>query len=205
MTRQSISTLTFIFAALVMLSAQTLSAEAADKFWYHEAPSFSGEQRPYVPRVTPTDTPDHPFQGPDGQERTLADFQGRIVLVNFWATWCPPCVKEMPSLNTLQETLGGDDFTVVAFSLEAPIGTVGSDERIKSFLAENSLNALPPYRAHDPQQTFNAFRLGALPTSLVLGPDGQTIGTLEGPADWASPDAVALFRYLIDNQPGPQE
>lgn len=187
-----------IGAAGLTLATPLTLARAAN--WYDGAPAFKGDQRSYTPRHTPSVTSDHPFLGPNGESMTLAAYKGRIVLVNFWATWCPPCIKEMPSLNALQERLGGADFKVVTISLDNPVPE-GTTDPALTFLEDKGLAALRFHRATDPQALYNAFRLGALPVSLMLGPNGMIIGTLAGSADWASPEAINLIEFLIQHAP----
>lgn len=134
--------------------------------------------------------PDLAFNGPDGAAKTLADFRGRTVLVNLWATWCVPCRKEMPSLDRLQAKLGGPDFQVVAVNVDT-----AKLERPKLFLAETGVT-LPLYT----DATANVLQvlrrdgnaLG-LPTTVLVGRDGCEIGTLAGPAAWDSAEAEKLI------------
>ena len=125
-----------------------------------------------------------------GEEITLADKRGKVLLVNFWATWCAPCVVEMPYLDTLQERYGSDDFEVVAISMDRTI------DDARRFYAENDLDHLGLY--HD--QSFNsAFAAGArgLPLSVLYDRQGGEIGRLDGDAEWASEDAFALIEEAI--------
>jgi thiol-disulfide isomerase/thioredoxin len=126
----------------------------------------------------------------DGGRRPvrLADFRGKVVLVNLWATWCPPCVKEMPALDALQRRLGGPDFAVVAISQDA-----GGIERPKSFLDQRKLGALLPYL--DARGAVAAALRGpGLPTSVLLDRQGREIARLVGAADWDSDAMVARIR-----------
>lgn len=141
----------------------------------------------------PQDVSSVPFSDPDGQEHSLAEFSGKYVLVNFWATWCAPCRKEMPSLDALQKQLGGDHFQVVTIAVgRNPVPAVDS------FFEEAGVTALPKYR--DPKQKF-AREMGVLglPISVVLDPDGKEIARLRGDADWHSSSAVVIFEALIQD------
>ena len=135
--------------------------------------------------------PDHVFTGPNGEALTLGDFKGRVVLLNFWATWCPPCVEEMPSLDRLQGRLGGDRFEVLALSLD------DSREIVDRFFAEFGLEYLAVYLGKE-EKSMYAFAVGVLPTTLVVGPEGNLLGALAGPAEWDRPEAEALMSYFID-------
>lgn len=131
------------------------------------------------------------FNGPDGKPVTMADFKGKVVLLNLWATWCAPCRKEMPHLNELQQKLGGDQFEVVALSVDR-----GSDKKPKDFLAEVGASALKFY--HDPSAKagFSFMAIG-MPTTLLFDREGREIGRLVGPAEWHSDDAKNLIRAAI--------
>ena len=134
--------------------------------------------------------PDLAFQA-DGAPKTLADFRGRTVLVNLWATWCVPCRKEMPALDALQANLGGPDFTVLAINVDT-----ARLDRPKQFLREVAATHLGFYA--DPSgavlQTAkeNGPVLG-LPTTFLVNRDGCALATLAGPADWNSDDARKLI------------
>ena len=145
----------------------------------------------FVPADDPAPLPDHGFTRANGEKLTLKDFRGRLVLVNFWATWCGPCVREMPSLDRLQATLGGDDFTVIALSEDRK-----GWEKIAPFRERLGLKALPLYHDTRSQMMF-AVKAAGLPTTILVGRDGRELGRLTGPAEWDTPEALALIRYYI--------
>ena len=127
----------------------------------------------------------------EGEEITLADKRGKVLLVNFWATWCAPCVVEMPYLDEVQARYGSEDFEVVAISMDQRI------EDAERFYAQNELTHLGLY--HD--QSFNsAFAAGArgLPLTVLYDRQGGEIGRLDGDAQWASEDAFALIEAAIE-------
>ncbi|HEU0222000.1 MAG TPA: TlpA disulfide reductase family protein [Paracoccaceae bacterium] len=131
------------------------------------------------------------FIGEDGAERTLAADRGRLVLLNFWATWCAPCREEMPALNALQKTLGGPDFAVLTVATGR-----NSPAAMRKFFAEHGIDALPLHA--DPKAALGreAGVLG-LPVTLILDREGREIGRLTGGADWNAPEAHALIERLI--------
>nr|WP_231711358.1 TlpA disulfide reductase family protein [Xanthobacter dioxanivorans] len=140
------------------------------------------------------------FANRDGQTVSLADFKGRVVLVNLWATWCVPCRKEMPALDHLQATLGGPDFEVVAINLDTR-----DPEKPKAFLADIGIGHLAFYT--DPAtRTFQALRAVGrgfgLPTTLIVDRDGCELAYLAGPAEWGGSDARALIRAVVDGAAG---
>lgn len=128
----------------------------------------------------------------EGEPVTLADFRGQAVLVNLWATWCAPCLKELPSLDALQGELGGRNFEVVAIASD-PRGPEAAGE----FLDRLEIENLKLYA--DPSLQF-AFAMGGanvLPVSILYDAKGQEVGRLVGEADWASPEAVRLVASVI--------
>ncbi len=135
------------------------------------------------------------FVDGEGNQKTLADWNGKIILFNLWATWCPPCREEMPYFETLQTTKGGDTFQVVPVSID-----LGDASKPKGFYAQTGLKALP--FMHD--NTMNAFHdlkkkavaLG-MPTTLLVDRNGCGLGVLNGPAQWAGPDAIKLIDAAI--------
>ena len=135
--------------------------------------------------------PDLAFKDADGTPISLADFKGRTVLVNLWATWCVPCRKEMPALNALQQQLGGTDFQVVAINVD----TTRLD-RPGVFLKDNGISDLALYSdsSADVLQTLKQQGgLLGLPTTLLVDRNGCELGRMAGPAEWASPEARALI------------
>ena len=126
----------------------------------------------------------------------LADFRGKVVLLNIWATWCAPCRREMPTLERLQAELGGPDFEVVALSIDRKGLPV-----VKEFYQELGLQELAMYvdEAGAAQRALNAL---GLPTTLLLDRDGSEIGRLLGPAEWDSPEMVSFIRGYVERQSG---
>ncbi len=139
----------------------------------------------------PVAAPQISFSDGAGTSLSLEDFRGRVVLVNLWATWCAPCVREMPSLDRLQARLGGADFQVVALSIDRDGAAA-----IEPFYAAHGISHLPVYV--DPRGAApRALRALGLPTSVLIDRDGRLLARYEGAAEWDSPEAVALIqRYL---------
>jgi thiol-disulfide isomerase/thioredoxin len=127
----------------------------------------------------------------EGEEITLADRRGKLVLVNFWATWCAPCVVEMPELDALQARLGSDQFEVMAISMDRTM------DEARRFYEENGLEHLALY--HDPALRL-AISAGSrgLPTTILYDRHGGEIGRLSGEAAWASEDAIALIEAALE-------
>ncbi len=127
----------------------------------------------------------------DGGSATLKDHAGRYVLLNFWATWCAPCRKEMPALEALQQEFGGEDFEVLTIATgRNPPGAM------KKFFDEIGVKNLPLHR--DPKQEL-ARQMGVLglPVSVILDPQGFEIARMTGDAEWHSDSAKAIIRALL--------
>ena len=150
-----------------------------------------GEMAAFVVRPKPEDLPDISFAGGNGETKSLSDWQGKVVLLNIWATWCVPCREEMPALDRLQSDLGGEDFDVVAINIDR-----GSSDKPQRFLAETGATHLPLYT--DPSgRLFSRLKAIGMPTTLLLDREGREIGRLVGPADWDAPEALALIKAAI--------
>jgi thiol-disulfide isomerase/thioredoxin len=135
---------------------------------------------------TPVALPAQGFVGPDGAALTLAAFKGRTILLNLWASWCRPCVEEMPALARLQKDLGGPDFTVVAVSLDM------NPEDGRAWLAANHLEALPFH--FDPKgRLYDALKAPGLPVSIFIDKEGREVGRVAGSIPWDEPKARALI------------
>ncbi len=158
----------------------------------HEA--VPGDKRTFALRPHDQPRPLKPFKFIDGDLKaaSLSDFRGKIVLLNIWATWCVPCRAEMPTLERLQQSLGGPEFEVVALSIDQEGVPV-----VKKFYQELGITRLrifvdPTMRA--PQE------LGAIgvPTTLLVDREGREIARYAGPAEWDSPEVVATIRSHIE-------
>ena len=160
------------------------------------APLAHGEVAALTMATAPLRLPDLTFEDADGKPRKLSDWRGRIVLVNLWATWCVPCRKEMPALESLQTRLGGPNFEVVAVNIDTR-----DPEKPRNFLKEANLTRLGYFT--DPKakvfQDLKAIgRALGMPTSVLVDGEGCEIATLAGPAEWSSDDAIRLIRAAVN-------
>jgi thiol-disulfide isomerase/thioredoxin len=139
----------------------------------------------------PKALPEIAFDDADDKALKLADYKGKVVLLNFWATWCAPCVKEMPSLDKLQAAMGKDKFVVVPLSLDGP-----SKPKVVPFYKDKNLANLGIYfdKGKKVQQ---ALDVSVLPTSILIDGQGREIGRLLGEADWDKPEAIALMKAAV--------
>ena len=131
------------------------------------------------------------FEDAQSQSRSLADFRGKIVLLNIWATWCVPCREEMPALDRLQAMLGGADFVVVPVSIDR-----GGMDVVRKFYAEIGIERLGMYLDTSAKATRELAVVG-LPTTLLVDREGREIGRLIGPAEWDSAEVVEFLKCVI--------
>ena len=133
--------------------------------------------------------PDFRLRSLAGGTGDLASLRGRVVLVNFWATWCPPCVEEMPSLERLHRTLGPEGLAVVTISVDE------DDSAVREFVARHGLS-LPILR--DPgAHTAASYRAAGYPETFLIGREGTLMRTFAGPAEWDTPESLLYFRSLL--------
>lgn len=131
----------------------------------------------------------------DESEQTLADYRGKALVVNLWATWCAPCVKEMPALNRLSETVEADGIAVLPLSADregAPI--------IEKFYAANGIGHLP-VMLDRMGKVARALAVPGLPTTVLYDREAREVGRVIGPAEWDAPEAIAFLRACLAASP----
>ncbi|WP_104019569.1 TlpA family protein disulfide reductase [Roseovarius nitratireducens] len=155
-----------------------------------------GDMKKLMFHSAPKPAPQVEFESEDGSSATLADYQGRHVVVNFWATWCAPCRVEMPMLSNLQAEMGGEDFEVVTIATGR-----NPPPAMKAFFDEIGVDNLPLHR--DPKSAL-ARQMGifGLPITVILDPQGREIARLQGDAHWDSKSAKAIIGAMIDEGGG---
>ncbi len=130
------------------------------------------------------------FVAADGSEHHLAEFVGHGMVVNLWATWCAPCVAEMPSLAALSKVLAPDDIAVLPLSSDR-----GGAAVVQAFYRQHGITGLPVLL--DPKSAAaHTWHVRGIPTSLIIDKQGRERARLEGSADWSTPAAAALVRKL---------
>ena len=135
--------------------------------------------------------PEVEFTDLEGGTHRLSDWKGKVVLLNFWATWCAPCREEMPYLDALQSEMGGEDFEVVAVATGR-----NAPDRIDKFYAETGLQNLPVLL--DPrQQLARDMGVVGLPVTVLIDREGREVARLLGEADWSSEPAKTVIRQLV--------
>ena len=134
--------------------------------------------------------PNFSFPGLDGKVISLADYKGKVVLLNIWATWCPPCVEEMPSMQKLYKELKGEAFEILAVSIDA-----SGAKDVALFMKKYKLS-FPALL--NPEGTIKGlYGVTGIPESFIINKEGIVEKKIIGPRDWAAPKAIRFFRYLI--------
>jgi thiol-disulfide isomerase/thioredoxin len=172
-------------------SACAAARQTADRL----KPLASGELAALHILDDPAPAPNLVFFADGGTPKKLADFKGRTVLVNLWATWCIPCRQEMPALDKLEGDLGSAKFQVVPINIDQR-----NPDKPRAFLQEVGIKHL----AYFYDQSVNVFqdlkaatKVEGLPVSVLVGADGCALGVINGPADWGSADAAALMKAAL--------
>ena len=134
--------------------------------------------------------PDFTLPGLDGQMVRLADFRGKVVFLNIWATWCPPCVEEMPSMEKLYQQLKTEDFEILAVSMD-----ISGAEAVLPFMKKYKLSF--PALTDTEGAIKSLYQTTGVPETFIIDKDGIIIEKAIGPRDWATPGAIHYFRKLI--------
>jgi len=181
-----------LYTALAASATSAIAQEATHVVPSHEElrEMREGSMRKLILHPEPKRESATVFTDPQGGEHTLADYQGKYVLLNFWATWCTPCRVEMPSLDRLQARLGGDQFEVV------PVATSHNPQAaIDRFWTEAEIENLPVLL--DPSRALAAdFGALSLPLTIILNPEGREVARLIGDAEWDSDSAIAILSAM---------
>ena len=134
--------------------------------------------------------PDFTFPGLDGKMVSLSDYKGKVVLVNIWATWCPPCVKEMPSMEKLYRKFKRENFEILAVSIDEP-----GPKAVAPFMEKTRLTF--PALIDSKGAIKSVYRISAIPESFIIDKQGFLIKKIVGPLDWAAPQVFRFFSSLI--------
>ena len=178
-----------ILASALLYTGLAMGANAADTDALNAL--RDGDMKKLNFHTAPVEVSEAGFVDADGGQHRLADWQGKHVLLNFWATWCAPCRKELPALDALQKELGGETFEVVTLATGR-----NSVDGIRRLFAEEGVTTLPILL--DPKQAVaRDMAVLGLPITVILNPEGQEIARLRGDADWASDSARAIVAALV--------
>jgi thiol-disulfide isomerase/thioredoxin len=138
----------------------------------------------------PTTAPDLKFTNAAGKPLTLANYKGSGLIVNIWATWCGPCVAELPTFAAISGTLGKSKILILPISVDMNGSTI-----VQPFYSSHGITNLPVLLDPDGTAT-DALNTDGIPVSIIINPQGQLVGRLDGSANWNSPATLALIRQL---------
>src|SRR5437763_1653368 len=186
-----------LFAAVSALSARFATVALALLVALSVA-SAAEEQKiklgEFIPATPPQPAPEVSFEDLDGKPASFADFRGKLLVVNLWATWCEPCLREMPSLERLQTKLDGK-LVVAAVSEDR-----GGAKIVEPFVGKLGLDKVKIYL--DPKSAVgHAFSVRGLPTTLVIDPEGRLVGRVEGAAEWDSAKMTTALQPFLQAAP----
>ncbi len=190
----------FMALAFVIALLLTGAALVVENHIFFEHPHPPPELKGFKYYPNETFVPEFTFEGKRGEEISLESFRGGYILVNFWATWCAPCVEEMPSLDRLagQMLHMGKNFRVVAISQDSE-----KTRAVRPFFRKQGIENLDLY--FDPEiKGSQLFSLRGLPTSILIGPQGNMIGRLAGSAEWDHGTVVQFLAHLVGTGSSPE-
>jgi len=170
-----------------------MAAAVTSSDGWAKGPALTGQVQEFQLAPSTRARPATSWKNAEGKKISLADFSGKVVMINFWASWCAPCIRELPSIDRLQAHLGGDKFTVVAISIDR-----GGKPVARRMLKRINSKNLALYLDRD-SSTARSLGVRNMPTTIVYDQKGREVGKLEGGAEWDSAEAVALLKYFIDN------
>ena len=150
--------------------------------------SFNLSGKPRLEKGVPA--PNFTLPGLDGKMVSLADYKGKVVLLNIWATWCSPCVEEMPSMEKLYQQLKTEDFEILAVSMD-----ISGTEAVLPFMKKYKLSF--PALTDTEGAIKSLYQTTGVPETFIIDKDGTIVEKVIGPRDWASPGAIRSFRNLI--------
>ncbi|MHA1559204.1 MAG: TlpA disulfide reductase family protein [Alphaproteobacteria bacterium] len=157
-----------------------------------EGPALVGQMSTFRLEDRSLDVTELTWRTLEGQTFSLADYSGKVVLLNFWATWCGPCRRELPGINNVAEQLTSDNFAVVAINID-----INPEETAETFADRLELGALELFVDPDLHST-NALGLRSMPSTYLFDGNGTLIGKLEGGAEWDAPESIDLLVYYAN-------
>ena len=172
-------------AVIVFLAITTLLVVGSLK---QNSPFFQSANQ--APVMVGLSAPDITYPGLDGKKVSLSDYRGKVVFVNIWATWCPPCVEEMPSMQNLYQKLKSENFEIMAVSIYSQGAKV-----VAPFMKKYKLTF--PALMDSLGTVKRIYKTTGVPESYIIDKDGILAKKVIGPLDWSKPDILRLFRDLI--------
>jgi peroxiredoxin len=174
-----------LLSLLIALAGSACPAWAQSKINYKVIPNLDA-MKDNAP------TPDFSLPSPDGKKITLKDFRGKVVFLNFWASWCVPCREEMPAMERLYQEFQDKNFVVFAVSVK--------DRRQDAINFVKELKLTYPIALDPEGQVGLLYGAWGLPTTYLIGPKGEGLARAWGPAEWYSPPARNLIKELLDGK-----
>jgi len=184
------------FLVLLSLSLGTFAIISTGFFHKPERPPAADEdlfKRLKIQRFSDkVIAPDFTLADLNGRHMRLGDLRGKVVFLNFWATWCPPCIQEMPTMEKLHREFGGKGLVILAVNFRE------SPEQVKAFLKQHQLSFTTLL---DPKgKVFELYQAWSLPTTTIVNKNGQAVGKVIGYRDWHKPEMKEFFRRLLDEE-----
>ena len=156
-------------------------------------PNLVNQMKTFKLTTNTSSRPDISWKDANGNKVTLELFGGKVVLLNFWASWCLPCIRELPSINRLQAKLGGDKFTVIALNIDRGGKPIANRFRRKLKLDKLDLHI------DQKNSVARLLKIKVLPTTIVFDSKGREVGKMEAAAEWDTKEALSLIQYFINN------
>jgi len=176
----------------IAIAAMAVSLAPTGAVQAESGPPVEGQVQNFEVFPQPVETTDVTVLTKDGGKTTLNQFRGKYIVLNFWATWCGPCIRELPSLERLDAALPDDRAQVVLVSQDR-----AGFKQTERFLKKLDVN-FPDNFVDERLKFSRALSIVSLPTTLLIGPDGKEVGRLVGHAEWDSPEALALVNWYLD-------
>lgn len=181
----------FLLAVLVIVSISPLHASAEAEKCANPGPGLAN----FRPEIPPRPSPVYPFFDAEDRQLTIADYKGQGVVLNFWATWCVPCVREMPALVRLKELLSEDKITVLALSQDR-----GGAKKVIPFFKKHGIEGLDVL-IDKKGKVARKSAVRGLPATILIDAEGLERGRVVGIAEWDDPDVVEFVRRCIGPAP----